>query len=176
MRSKPRKTLVEVAREIGRYPLEAFEFLEQGLDFTVQRIHGPPDPVLRDLAKWLDDNHVELDRLPELLRGPERPAPLAEALEQLGDEESILRKMNRHVSGEDLCWGLRDLALRQWGPMASVVLRSWGIRSTMDFGRMVFALVENGLLQKQPGDRMDDFKEVFDFDAALDQGVLADAV
>ena len=35
-----RKSLEQVAQESGRYPLEAFEFVRQGLSHTVERIHG----------------------------------------------------------------------------------------------------------------------------------------
>jgi uncharacterized repeat protein (TIGR04138 family) len=60
-----------------------------------------------------------------------------------------------------------DLALEQWGLLAPVVLRHWGIRSTKDFGRMVFALVDHGLLQKQPDDDIRDFENVYDFETAF---------
>jgi uncharacterized repeat protein (TIGR04138 family) len=35
-----RKTLEQVVHECGRYPIEAFEFVRNGLTFTVQQIHG----------------------------------------------------------------------------------------------------------------------------------------
>jgi uncharacterized repeat protein (TIGR04138 family) len=44
------------------------------------------------------------------------------------------------------------------------VLRRWNIHSTTDFGRIVFALVDNGFLQKTEQDRIEDFRDVFDFD------------
>jgi uncharacterized repeat protein (TIGR04138 family) len=34
---------------------------------------------------------------------------------------------------------------------------------------IIFALVENDWLQKQPADSIDDFNQVFDFDEAFDQ-------
>jgi uncharacterized repeat protein (TIGR04138 family) len=40
MNQTTRKTLEQVVEEHGRYPLEAFEFVRQGLNHTVQQIHG----------------------------------------------------------------------------------------------------------------------------------------
>lgn len=68
-----------------------------------------------------------------------------------------------HVSGQALCHGLRDLAISRWGAMALTVLYSWNIRSTRDFGEMVFLLIEHELMGKQDSDRIEDFDEVYDF-------------
>jgi len=68
-----------------------------------------------------------------------------------------------HVSGEQLCYGLRELALKRWGMMARSVLAHWGIKTTRDFGEIVFLLVANGWMQKEPDDRIEDFNEVYDF-------------
>ncbi|MBI5866402.1 MAG: hypothetical protein HZB38_18175 [Planctomycetes bacterium] len=69
----------------------------------------------------------------------------------------------RHVSGGQLCEGLRDFAHEQWGLLAPVVLERWGVRRTRDFGEMVFRLIELGVFGKQPSDRIEDFDEVFAF-------------
>lgn len=73
----------------------------------------------------------------------------------------------RHISGRELCEGFRDLALQQFGPMASTVLAHWGLRSTEDIGEMVFHLVAEGALLASPEDRIEDFVGVYDFDAAF---------
>ncbi|HEX8903242.1 MAG TPA: Minf_1886 family protein, partial [Longimicrobiaceae bacterium] len=65
--------------------------------------------------------------------------------------------------------GCRDLALERYGPMARSVLEYWGIRDTRDFGEIVFALVELGILVKQDGDSLDDFDGVFCFADAFEQ-------
>jgi uncharacterized repeat protein (TIGR04138 family) len=163
------KSVADVSQELGRYPMEAFEFLHQGLDYTVQRIHGPPPPGLTDLHEWLRTRDSEPPDLGDLLAEGEVPAPFIPLIDHLGGVEAAVKRMNRHIGGEALCWGLRDLALKQWGLMAAMVLRHWGVRCTKDFGRMVFALVESGLLQKQPHDRIEDFDHVFDFEQAFDK-------
>jgi uncharacterized repeat protein (TIGR04138 family) len=79
-------------------------------------------------------------------------------------------KTNRHVSGQQLCEGLRDYALEQWGLLARTVLARWNITSTYDFGRIVFAMVDNGLMQKTDDDTIEDFRNVYDFRTAFDAG------
>ncbi|MDX2192028.1 MAG: hypothetical protein NW201_01655 [Gemmatimonadales bacterium] len=69
----------------------------------------------------------------------------------------------RHVSGAELAEACRDLAREQFGLMAPSVLQFWGLTETLDFGRIVYALVDLGLLVTQPGDRLEDFADVFDF-------------
>jgi uncharacterized repeat protein (TIGR04138 family) len=69
----------------------------------------------------------------------------------------------RHISGAELAWACRDFARSQFGLLAPVVLAHWGISRTEDIGRIVFTLVEVGLLVTQPGDAESDFQAVFDF-------------
>ena len=58
----------------------------------------------------------------------------------------------RHVSGRELCEGVRRLALDHYGLMALTVLDLWGIRSTSDLGEIVFNLIASGDLEKTPPD------------------------
>ena len=76
--------------------------------------------------------------------------------------------VRRHVTGVELAWACRDLALEQFGLLAPHVLAYWGVRHSGDFGRIVFALVDMGLLITQPGDREEDFDDVYQFTAAFD--------
>lgn len=73
----------------------------------------------------------------------------------------------RHVTGAELCEGLRQYALDQFGPMARTVLEFWGIRKTEDFGRVVFNLIEAGLLRKTEEDTVRDFVNLYDFTKAF---------
>jgi uncharacterized repeat protein (TIGR04138 family) len=75
---------------------------------------------------------------------------------------------SRHITGTELAEGCRDLALDRYGLMARHVLDFWGIRSTRDFGEIVFALVECGVLVKQEGDSLSDFEDVFCFRNAFE--------
>lgn len=72
-----------------------------------------------------------------------------------------------HVSGPELCNGVRDFAVQQYGPMVPTIFETWGIRSTRDIGEMVFNLIEAGAFSKSDSDRPEDFDNVFDFSDAF---------
>ncbi len=85
-------------------------------------------------------------------------------------------KKQAHISGKELSQGLRDFAIEQYGPMARTVLKHWGITKTGDFGNIVFNMISKKLLAKTDEDSIDDFKEVYSFDAAFDYAkILADS-
>jgi uncharacterized repeat protein (TIGR04138 family) len=115
-------TVEEVAVGLGVYPLEAFDFVQRGLQYTSSQVYGAKGGT----------------------------------------------KGTRHVSGQQLADGLRDFAYMQWGLLARSVLAKWNITTTYDFGRIVFALIEGGILQKTEEDTIEDFRNVFDF-ATLDE-------
>jgi len=119
------KDLMSIARDT-KYPLEAYLFVQRGLDFTVRRIHGEP---------------------------PEE-----------ADEQA---HQSRHVSGKDLCFGLRDFAVEEYGMLARTVLKRWNIQRSEDFGQIVFAMVEAGVMQKTDDDTLDDFDAVLNFSNAF---------
>ena len=69
----------------------------------------------------------------------------------------------RHLSGAELAWACREFALDQFGLLAPTALAHWGITSTEDLGRIVFTLIDVGLLAGQPSDKLEDFERVYDF-------------
>jgi uncharacterized repeat protein (TIGR04138 family) len=73
----------------------------------------------------------------------------------------------RHVAGPELLQGVREYALKEFGPMVVTVLSYWGIRSTEDIGHMVFNLIGAGIFGKTEDDSIEDFKNVFDFHEAF---------
>lgn len=75
----------------------------------------------------------------------------------------------RHITGRELAVACRDLAIDRYGVMARLVLEFWGITTSADIGDVVFALVESELLLSQPGDRREDFVDVFTFEDAFDR-------
>jgi uncharacterized repeat protein (TIGR04138 family) len=76
----------------------------------------------------------------------------------------------RHLSGAELAWACRDFALEQFGLLAPSVLHHWGVGRTEDFGAIVFALIDVGLLASQPSDKVEDFERVYDFGEAFRAG------
>jgi uncharacterized repeat protein (TIGR04138 family) len=75
-----------------------------------------------------------------------------------------------HVSGRQLCEALRDLAIEKWGLLAPTVLGRWNVNATIDFGNMVYLLIEHGFMRKTDEDSIDDFRDVYDFADAFDVG------
>ena len=88
---------------------------------------------------------------------------LGYTVRQLSDEPG-------HVSGQVLADGLRRLAMERWGKLAMLVLNSWGIKTTRDFGEIVYALIDNEWMSAQPTDTIDDFNDVYSFHAEFIDG------
>jgi uncharacterized repeat protein (TIGR04138 family) len=82
-----------------------------------------------------------------------------------GDElASTDSEEERHITGQQLCEAIRQYAVEQYGGMAKSVLAHWGVRSTGDFGEIVFNLIAIGQMRKTDSDRREDFDNVFDFE------------
>ena len=75
----------------------------------------------------------------------------------------------RHVTGPELLDGIRQYALKEFGPMVMTVFDSWGIHSCEDVGHMVFNLIGAGVFGKTEEDSIEDFKNVYDFREAFVQ-------
>jgi len=128
------KSLNSIAEAAG-FKVDAFLFVQRGLDFTVKRIHGEPP------------RHVPLD-------------------------DDDMEPPNRHISGQQLCLGLRDFAKREYGQLAKTILERWRVHQSEDFGRIVFAMVDAGLMRKTQEDKLEDFADVFSFDEAFSSPLL----
>jgi len=112
-----------VIRTDGRYPPEAYAFLNEGIARAAHEVYGRVD----------DD-------------GP------------------------HHVTGQQLCCALRDHAIDRWGPLAGTVLSHWNVHATIDFGNMVYLMIEHGWMSKSEEDRLDDFRGVYEFAEAFSHG------
>ena len=73
----------------------------------------------------------------------------------------------RHVTGPELLDGVRQYALKEFGPMVVTVFNSWGVHSGEDIGHMVFNLIGAGVFGKTEEDSIKDFKNVYDFNEAF---------
>jgi len=73
----------------------------------------------------------------------------------------------RHVTGNELLEGIREYAISEFGPVAKRVLSEWGINNCLDFGNIVFNLVDHGLLGKTEEDSIEDFMNGYDFTDAF---------
>ncbi|MFO0802582.1 MAG: Minf_1886 family protein [Gemmataceae bacterium] len=72
-----------------------------------------------------------------------------------------------HVNGEELLRGACEFAVQEYGLMAPVVFKLWGIRTSDDFGEMVFRLIDAEKLSKSENDAPDDFRGLFDLQKML---------
>lgn len=77
-------------------------------------------------------------------------------------------KEKRHVSGVELLEGIREYGMKLYGPMTKTVFEHWGVKTTEDFGEIVFNMIEVGLLYKRPEDTKEEFKSVYDFKVAFE--------
>ncbi|MCP4549074.1 MAG: hypothetical protein GY835_21670 [bacterium] len=73
--------------------------------------------------------------------------------------ERVRRDMHcsGHVSSEELLGSIHKMAHDRFGPMAPLVFEGWGIKSSADFGSIVFELVEEGVLLNRTEDTIEDF-------------------
>ncbi len=91
-------------------------------------------------------------------------------------EPEAMSEKERHVSGEELCEGLRRYAIQQHGYLARTVLRRWRINRTEDFGRIVFAMVNGGVMHAMESDSIHDFDSRLDFARCFDVKITVDKV
>ena len=74
-----------------------------------------------------------------------------------------------HLTGPQLLKGVREMAIREYGPMARSVLNFWGLKRGEDVGEVVYNLIEVGLMAKTDEDRKEDFGGVMAFDQSMDE-------
>ncbi len=118
-----KNSIQEIAKNDGRYSLRAFQFVHEGLEFTVKKFHDVDRPV--------DESH--------------------------------------HITGRQLCEGLADLAADKWGRMAKVTLNQLGIKSTIDFGNIVYLMVENKWMHARPEDTIEEFHNIYNFEEVFEK-------
>ncbi len=86
---------------------------------------------------------------------------------QSGESSSAAAEEGHHLTGQQLCEAIRLYALEQFGYMARLVLNSWGIHSTSDFGEIVYNLIRIKQMKKSKSDRREDFDDVYEFAEAF---------
>jgi uncharacterized repeat protein (TIGR04138 family) len=74
------------------------------------------------------------------------------------------RGRSRHVTGQELLKGIRELGVKKYGPMALMLFQEWGVHACKDFGEIVFNMVETGGC---PTFVLDDLKDLTVFVARL---------
>jgi uncharacterized repeat protein (TIGR04138 family) len=121
------------------FPEEAFEFVREGVRHTVQVLHGQG----------------------------KRPGATPDGAGACASRAAGEIDESRHISGQQLCMGLRDFAVQRYGLLAGVVLERWGVKRTDDFGTIVYSLIDRKELRASERDSIEDFKGVYDFPEAF---------
>ena len=140
--------LVKLLCEDRRYKVDAYQFVKEGLRYA-QELRYPP--------KGAGDTEGKVSR-------HITPQDLGALNQEIAELEG---KVSRHITGQDLCHALRRLAHDRYGYLALPVLQSWGVRSTSDFGEVVYNLIKIGDMSMSPGDSREHFDDVYDFEQVL---------
>ena len=108
-------------------------------------------------------------RLEEIAKEDGRfgPNALKFVYEGLGYTAKKIPTESAHITGQTLCEGLRKLAIEKWGRLAMLVLNTWNIKTTRDFGEIIYLMIENKWMSAQPTDSINDFNDVYDFKTAF---------
>jgi len=77
---------------------------------------------------------------------------------------------HRHVTGQELLAGILEYAREKYGPLGAEVFHSWGIRQSLDFGEIVWDLIDLKLLSRRKEDRKEDFDDGGDFQRYYEEG------
>ena len=75
--------------------------------------------------------------------------------------------LSRHVTGQELLEGVRQYALREFGPMVVTVFDTWNLKECGDIGEMVFSLIRAGIFGKTESDSIEDFRKGYGFHDAF---------
>src|ERR1041385_7437074 len=74
---------------------------------------------------------------------------LRDALDYTTKQQKKIKGTNvRHVSGPELLEGVRQYALKEFGPMVMTVFGYRGLHASEDIGHMVFNLIGAGIFGK----------------------------
>ncbi len=84
-------------------------------------------------------------------------------------EDARVAAQERHLTGQQLCEAIRLYAINQFGYMARIVLKNWGIMETSAFGDIVYNMIDVGIMKKSPLDHRNHFDNVYTFDV-FDEG------
>jgi uncharacterized repeat protein (TIGR04138 family) len=146
----PSHPLAHLLQRDRRYPLDAYLFILESLSFAQDALGMGQEPPAEEL---------------EPIPGGDGE-PSGRGKPRAGRSQRR-RRAERHLTGQELCEAARQYALRQYGYLAPAVLGTWGLRSTDDFGEIVFNMIEIGQMRKTRHDKRQDFHGVYDFREAF---------
>lgn len=130
--------LHSIVEKDPRYHLNAYYYVLETLDFARSQ-----------LGMGCSSEHV-------------LPKPLPREEEKDEPDSNLC-----HISGKELCEAIRIRGLWMFGYLAKTVFNQWGVFSTDDFGEIVFNMVQAGKVWTAPGDKKEDFENLYDFQTAF---------
>ena len=74
----------------------------------------------------------------------------------------------QHVTGQELLEGIRRFAAKEFGRLAPMVFKAWGVTQSSHFGDIVYNLIEAGVMSRRDEDRREDFDGGWDLATAFD--------
>lgn len=138
----PQPDWTSIRAKAKRFPPAAFDFIRDGLAHTVQKLSDGKETVAQEPI-----------------------VPETEAL--IASPARAQSGTGRHITGQQLCAGIREMARERYGMLTLTVLHRWGIRTTEDFGVIVYALIDRGEMRCSNRDRFEDFIDQYDFATAF---------
>jgi uncharacterized repeat protein (TIGR04138 family) len=171
----PNHPIAQILRRDNRYHFDAYLFVFESLRFAQEKLG-----MGIEQASETSMSEEDAASAPPI-NPPPTPSSEAWGEDSSGSEidpgkptgnlsDPAAEETARHVSGQELCEAMRLYAHEQYGLLAKNVLNHWGIKSTSDFGEIVFNLIDIGEMRKTPGDRRADFDDVFDFERGFESG------
>jgi uncharacterized repeat protein (TIGR04138 family) len=143
----PSHPLFRLLEQDRRYTFDAYLFVLEALSYAQEAMGLGEEPPEQDLEPAASEEPGERRTKSRTRR--ER------------------RRVERHVSGQQLCEAARLYGQQQYGFLAPTVLSAWGIRRTADLGEIVFNMIDIGQMRKTRSDKREDFHDVFEFDDAF---------
>lgn len=135
--------MFQLLREDTRFKFEAYQFVREALGYAQDVLKmGKAETLGEDIDSLFEDVEEEYE-----VEGEAKP--------------------DRHITGQQLCEAIREYAVEQYGFMAKVVLNSWGVHTTGDFGEIVYNLIQIGWMKKSDDDSREDFDGAYDFEEAF---------
>jgi uncharacterized repeat protein (TIGR04138 family) len=92
---------------------------------------------------------------------------LRDALDYTVKQRKKAKEGGEHVTGQQLLDGIRQYALKEFGPMVPTVFAYWGVRGCEDFGQMVYNFIREGIFGKTETDSIEHFSSGYDFHEAF---------
>jgi uncharacterized repeat protein (TIGR04138 family) len=123
-----------------RFKFEAYQFVREALAYAHEQMLAASPP-------------------------PMKPSDAKSTQEERGASGGFT---GHHITGQQLCEACRQYGLQQYGYLTGMVLASWGVRSTSDFGEIVYNLISIEQMRKSESDRREDFDDVYAFDTAFE--------